>query len=187
MEKATATELNLEHLLETSLSLKNPCCRLYKITEDTQILWHPLSSLPQDPSLKETSLKEPSLSFDDIGGLKSAVKSIRDTIELPLYRPDLFQQLQLRPPRGLLLYGPPGTGKTFIARVLSNVLRCHFISINGADMISKYYGNAEAKVLERLTILTVLLLQPSLTFLCLVLASRSISGGFPLCTIHYFH
>jgi len=85
-------------------------------------------------------------SYEDIGGLEVEMSHIREMIELPLKFPELFTQLGIDPPKGVLLNGPPGTGKTLIARTISNEVRAHFIHVNGPEVIHKYYGESEAKL-----------------------------------------
>ena len=85
-------------------------------------------------------------SYEDIGGLEQELRSVREMIELPLKFPELFTQLGIDPPRGVLLSGPPGTGKTLIARAISNEVRAHFITVNGPEIIHKFYGESEAKL-----------------------------------------
>lgn len=78
------------------------------------------------------------VTYSMIGGLSSQLEAIRETIELPLKRPELFSSYGIPPPRGVLLYGPPGTGKTMIARAIANELGAHMVVINGPEVISKY-------------------------------------------------
>jgi len=85
-------------------------------------------------------------SYEDIGGLEKELGHIREMIELPLKFPDLFTELGIDPPKGVLLSGPPGTGKTLIARAISNEVRAHFIHVNGPELIHKFYGESEAKL-----------------------------------------
>jgi transitional endoplasmic reticulum ATPase len=84
--------------------------------------------------------------YEDIGGLEHELRSVREMIELPLKFPELFSELGIDPPRGVLLSGPPGTGKTLIARAISNEVRAHFIHVNGPEVIHKFYGESEAKL-----------------------------------------
>jgi transitional endoplasmic reticulum ATPase len=88
------------------------------------------------------------LHYEDIGGLKDEMQRLRETIELPLRHPELFQTLGIEPPKGVLLYGPPGTGKTLIAKAVANESGAHFISIAGPEVISKYYGESEQRLRE---------------------------------------
>jgi transitional endoplasmic reticulum ATPase len=86
--------------------------------------------------------------YEDIGGLDEELRRIREMIELPLKYPQLFAQLRIEPPKGVLLYGPPGTGKTTIARAVASEVKAHFIRINGPEIIHKFYGESEAKLRE---------------------------------------
>ncbi|MDJ0519880.1 MAG: AAA family ATPase [Trichodesmium sp. MO_231.B1] len=82
----------------------------------------------------------------DIGGMSEIIQELREVIELPLKRPDLLSQLGLEPARGVLLVGPPGTGKTLTAKAIAEELRLNYIAINGPEVMSKYYGEAEARL-----------------------------------------
>ena len=88
------------------------------------------------------------VSYEDIGGLEHELAQVREMIELPLKFPDLFTELGIEPPRGVLLSGPPGTGKTLVARAISNEVMAHFIHVNGPEIIHKFYGESEAKLRE---------------------------------------
>jgi transitional endoplasmic reticulum ATPase len=87
-------------------------------------------------------------SYEDIGGLKDELQRLRETIELPLRHPELFQKLGIEPPKGVLLYGPPGTGKTLIAKAVASESGAHFIHIAGPEVITKYYGESEQRLRE---------------------------------------
>ncbi|MEI8216506.1 MAG: CDC48 family AAA ATPase [Eubacteriales bacterium] len=91
-------------------------------------------------------ISERKITYEDIGGLKKQIGKIREMIELPLKYPDLFVKLGIEPPRGVLLYGPPGSGKTLIARAIANEASTHFVSINGPEIIQKFYGESEANL-----------------------------------------
>ena len=84
------------------------------------------------------------VSYDDIGGLGGQIARVREMIELPLRHPELFARLGIDPPKGVLLYGPPGCGKTLIARAVAHESGCHFISVNGPEVIQQGYGESEA-------------------------------------------
>jgi len=86
------------------------------------------------------------ISYEDLGGLKDITRKIREMIELPLKYPEVFKRLGMDPPRGILFYGPPGTGKTLLARAIGNETKAHFISLNGPEIIDKYYGESERKL-----------------------------------------
>ncbi|XP_034968808.2 ATPase family gene 2 protein homolog A isoform X1 [Zootoca vivipara] len=89
---------------------------------------------------------ETKVTYSSIGGLDNQLKTIREMIELPLKQPGLFRSYGIPPPRGVLLYGPPGTGKTLIARAIANEVGAHVSTINGPEIISKFYGESEAKL-----------------------------------------
>jgi transitional endoplasmic reticulum ATPase len=88
------------------------------------------------------------VTYEDIGGLDDELERVREMIELPLSEPELFQKLNIDPPRGVLLYGPPGTGKTLIAKAVANEVSAEFISVSGPEIMSKYKGESEEKVRE---------------------------------------
>ncbi len=100
--------------------------------------------LPEAVAVKET--KVPAVTYEDIGGLKEELKRVREMIELPLKHPELFDRLGIEPPKGVLLYGPPGTGKTLIAKAVANESGANFVSINGPEVMSKWYGESEARL-----------------------------------------
>ena len=88
------------------------------------------------------------INYEDIGGLRATIQKIREMVELPLRHPELFKKLGINPPKGLLLHGPPGTGKTLIAKAVANESEANFISIQGPEIMSKFYGESEAKLRE---------------------------------------
>ncbi len=90
----------------------------------------------------------PDVTYDDIGGLDREIEQIREYVELPLKRPELLKELGIKPPKGVLLYGPPGTGKTLLAKAVANECGAKFYTINGPEIMSKYYGESEARIRE---------------------------------------
>jgi|WetSurMetagenome_2_1015567.scaffolds.fasta_scaffold01273_10 transitional endoplasmic reticulum ATPase len=88
------------------------------------------------------------VSYEQIGGLERELKLVREMVELPLRHEELFTQLGIEAPKGVLLYGPPGTGKTLIARAIAAEAKLHFIKINGPEIIHKFYGESEARLRE---------------------------------------
>ncbi|NWR30410.1 SPAT5 protein, partial [Tachuris rubrigastra] len=97
-------------------------------------------------SVAEDGDCESRVTYDMIGGLSSQLRTIRETVELPLKQPELFKSYGIPPPRGVLLYGPPGTGKTLIAKAIANEVGAHVTVINGPEIISKFYGESESRL-----------------------------------------
>ncbi|MFB6205503.1 MAG: AAA family ATPase [Haloglomus sp.] len=89
-----------------------------------------------------------SVTYEDIGGLDEELDLVKEMIELPLSEPELFRQLGIDPPKGVLLHGPPGTGKTLIARAVANEVDAHFETISGPEIVSKYKGDSEERLRE---------------------------------------
>ena len=96
----------------------------------------------------ETLRGVPQVTYEDIGGISNEIKKVREMIELPLRHPEIFEKLGIEAPKGVLLYGPPGTGKTLLAKAVANESQAHFISISGPEIMSKFYGESEARLRE---------------------------------------
>jgi len=109
--------------------------------------------------VEELVLEEvPDIEYDAIGGLHGQIDQIRDAVELPYLHPDLFEEHQLKPPKGVLLYGPPGCGKTLIAKAVANSLakkvaaktgsegKSYFLNIKGPELLNKYVGETERHI-----------------------------------------
>ncbi|WP_336339043.1 CDC48 family AAA ATPase [Haloarcula brevis] len=96
------------------------------------------------PEARET----PDVTYEDIGGLDRELEQVREMIELPMRHPELFQQLGIEPPKGVLLHGPPGTGKTLMAKAVANEIDAYFTTISGPEIMSKYYGESEEQLRE---------------------------------------
>src|SRR5712692_196028 len=88
------------------------------------------------------------VAYEDIGGLKEEIQKVREMIELPLRHPEIFEKLGIEAPKGILLHGPPGTGKTLLAKAVASESNSHFISISGPEIMSKFYGESEARLRE---------------------------------------
>ncbi|HJM25245.1 MAG TPA: CDC48 family AAA ATPase [Nitrosopumilus sp.] len=86
------------------------------------------------------------VTYEEVGGLEEKVKAMREIVELPLKHPELFARLGIEPHSGILLYGPPGCGKTLLAKVLASESEANMFSINGPEIMNKYYGETEAKL-----------------------------------------
>jgi transitional endoplasmic reticulum ATPase len=98
-----------------------------------------------DPVEREDDEKA-SIGYDDIGGCRRQLGMIREMVELPLRHPQLFSNLGIKPPRGILMYGPPGCGKTLIARAIANETGASFFNINGPEIMSKMQGESESNL-----------------------------------------
>ena len=109
---------------------------IVSISEDTAI------TVKEEPA-KIADLEGPRVSYEDIGGLHNEILKVREMIELPLKHPELFDRLGIDPPKGVLLHGPPGTGKTLIAKAVANESGANFYTINGPEIMSKFYGQSE--------------------------------------------
>ena len=88
----------------------------------------------------------PQVTYEDIGGLKDEIQKVREMIELPLRHPEIFEKLGVEAPKGILLFGPPGTGKTLLAKAVATESSAHFVSISGPEIMSKFYGESEARL-----------------------------------------
>src|ERR671916_171867 len=88
----------------------------------------------------------PTITYEDIGGLRDEVTKVREMIELPLRHPELFKRLGVEAPKGVILHGPPGTGKTLLAKAVANETNANFYTIGGPEIMSKYYGESEERL-----------------------------------------
>jgi proteasome regulatory subunit len=84
--------------------------------------------------------KSPDVTYEDIGGLEEQMKEVRETVEMPLENPDMFGEVGIDPPSGVLLYGPPGTGKTMLAKAVANQTDATFIKMAGSELVHKFIG-----------------------------------------------
>jgi len=109
---------------------------IVKITDATE-----LEIKPEAVDIEDKQM--PSVTYEDIGGLHNAIEKIREMVELPLRHPELFTRLGIEPPKGVLLYGPPGSGKTLLAKAVANESGANFFTINGPEIMSKWYGQSE--------------------------------------------
>ncbi|MDH5806249.1 MAG: CDC48 family AAA ATPase [Candidatus Methanomethylicaceae archaeon] len=111
------------------------------VTNDTEIV------IKEEP-VKELEAAVPRVTYEDIGDLEEAKIKIREMIELPMKHPELFKHLGIEPPKGILLYGPPGCGKTLLAKAVATESGANFLSINGPEIMSKFYGESESRLRE---------------------------------------
>ncbi|WIV67627.1 proteasome-activating nucleotidase Pan1 [Natrialbaceae archaeon AArc-T1-2] len=84
--------------------------------------------------------ESPEVSYEDIGGLEEQMQEVRETVEMPLEKPDMFEEVGIDPPSGVLLYGPPGTGKTMLAKAVANQTDATFIKMAGSELVHKFIG-----------------------------------------------
>ncbi|MDD1726329.1 MAG: proteasome-activating nucleotidase [Methanothrix sp.] len=104
---------------------------------------------PRDPAVFGMEIEEaPDVHFEQIGGLDSQISEIREIVELPLKRPDLFTAVGIEPPKGVLLHGPPGTGKTILAKAVAQSTEASFLRVVGSEFVQKYIGEGARLVRE---------------------------------------
>jgi len=113
---------------------------IIKVTAETKL------TILNEPAPEGKGL--PRTTYEDVGGLHEEIQRVREMVELPLRHPELFQRLGIEPPKGVLLHGPPGCGKTLLARAVANESEANFFSINGPEIMSKFYGESEARLRE---------------------------------------
>ncbi|XP_072440291.1 ATPase family gene 2 protein homolog A isoform X3 [Chiloscyllium punctatum] len=146
-ESVQKSENQCDTPVEKLILMSDNCLRssrdtFYQISLLTQV------KFMQEQNNDEERMQESNsrVTYDMIGGLDNQLKTIRELIELPLKQPQLFKSYGIAPPRGILLFGPPGTGKTLIARAIANEVGAHVSVINGPEIMSKYFGESEARL-----------------------------------------
>ncbi|KAJ3882723.1 P-loop containing nucleoside triphosphate hydrolase protein, partial [Lentinula edodes] len=107
---------------------------------------HTDAGLPQKPDIEILEKQSEDDAYASVGGLDKQISEIKDLLEIPLTRPDLFRYFNLKPPRGILLHGPPGTGKTHLARAIAGSTMSSVIVVNGPELSSAYHGETESKL-----------------------------------------
>ena len=117
-----------------------PSDRIVKVTRDTIIR--------VNKRVAVLNVSGGVVTYDDVGGLTDEIQRIREMVELPLKHPELFHRLNIDPPKGVLFYGPSGTGKTLMAKAVSQESSANFITINGPEIMSKFYGASEGRLRE---------------------------------------
>jgi transitional endoplasmic reticulum ATPase len=139
VEGDTTLVMMLGHAIPFTITKTRPH-DIVRITYETsvQILDQPF------PGVKGV----PRTTYEDIGGVHEEIQRIREMVELPLRHPEIFQRLGIDPPKGVFLHGPPGCGKTLLARAVANESEANFFSINGPEIMSKFYGESEARLRE---------------------------------------
>ena len=102
-----------------------------------------------EPSaLREIYVEVPEIAWDEVGGLDEVKDRLKESVEWPLTKPEVFEHFNIKPPRGIVLFGAPGTGKTLLAKAIANEAQANFISIKGPEMISKWVGESERGIRE---------------------------------------
>ena len=139
VEGDTTLVMMLGHAIPFTVSKTRPH-GIIKITTESRL------TILNEPASEGKGL--PRTTYEDVGGLHEEIQRVREMVELPLRHPELFQRLGIEPPKGVLLHGPPGCGKTLIARAVANESEANFYSINGPEIMSKFYGESEARLRE---------------------------------------
>ncbi|WP_135822687.1 AAA family ATPase [Halostella litorea] len=121
-----------------------------RVTRSTTVFTAPDPYEPDAPGVREEAGGdgEAVVTYEDIGGLDDELELVREMIEIPLSEPELFRELGVDAPKGVLLYGPPGTGKTLIAKAVSNEVDAEFVTVHGPEIMSKYKGESEERLRE---------------------------------------
>lgn len=135
-----------DHIRAPLFGTRSADFKVVGTTPPGPVLINPLTTLEVGRTAGRPPEKEvkPALSYEDIGGLKRELQRIREIIELPLRYPEVFERLGIDAPKGVLLHGPPGCGKTLIARAVAHETEANFFSVNGPEIIHKFYGESEA-------------------------------------------
>jgi transitional endoplasmic reticulum ATPase len=139
VEGDTTLVMMLGHAIPFTVTKTRPH-GIIKVTAETRL------TILNEPAPETKGL--PRTTYEDIGGLHEEIQRVREMVELPLRHPELFQRLGIEPPKGVLLHGPPGCGKTLLARAVANESEANFYSINGPEIMSKFYGESEARLRE---------------------------------------
>jgi transitional endoplasmic reticulum ATPase len=99
-------------------------------------------------ALREVFVEKPNVRWDDVGGLHKVKSQLREAVEAPLKHPEVFEEMGIRSPKGVLLFGPPGTGKTLLAKAVATESEANFISVRGPEIFNKYVGESEKAIRE---------------------------------------
>lgn len=139
VEGDTTLVMMLGHSVQFTVA-KTQSHGIVKMTHDTRL------QILTEPAAEAKGV--PRTTYEDLGGLEEEIQRIREMVELPMRHPEIFQRLGIDPPKGVLLLGPPGCGKTLLARAVANESDANFFSINGPEIMSKFYGESEARLRE---------------------------------------
>ncbi len=147
VKSSTGPNLVVQALDSIDLSLLRPGARVALNQRGSAVV----EALPEseDPLVKSMEVVErPSVKYSDVGGLSKQIMELREVIELPLKKPELFKEIGIEPPKGILLYGPPGCGKTLLAKAVASEAEAAFISIVGSELVQKFIGEGARIVRE---------------------------------------
>ena len=140
-------------LPEINLKENEPLPR--EILEKIKVTWEDFNhalKIVRPSAMREVLIETPNVHWDDIGGLKEVKQELKEAVEWPLKYSKAFQQLGIKPVKGILLYGPPGCGKTLLAKAVANESQANFIMVKSSELLSKWVGESEkgiSKVFER--------------------------------------
>ena len=99
-------------------------------------------------ALRETVVEVPNVSWEDVGGLETVKQELQETVQYPVEHPEKFEKFGMAPSKGVLFYGPPGCGKTLLAKAIANECQANFISVEGPELLTMWFGESEANVRE---------------------------------------
>lgn len=123
-----------------------------------------------DPMVTVMKLeKAPQETYADIGGLDTQIQEIKESVELPLTHPEYYEEMGIKPPKGVILYGPPGTGKTLLAKAVANQTSATFLRVVGSELIQKYLVCIHLIVLQCMCDLPLLCFKNQLFYRVMVL------------------
>lgn len=149
-DRSTTNE-SIDSLAQSICSIYvSPLPQLWAVGWDSTVIiadeeFHNQPMIAHKPEMGDLSPRV-SEAYSTVGGLSKQIQEIRDLLEIPLTRPELFRYFGLKPPRGILLHGPPGTGKTHLARAIASSTKSSVLVINGPELSSAYHGETESKL-----------------------------------------
>lgn len=147
VSSATGPEYYVSIMSFVDKDLLEPGCSILTHHKSNSIVG--VLSDDADPIVSVMKLeKAPTESYADVGGLDQQIQEIKESVELPLTHPELYEEMGIRPPKGVILYGPPGTGKTLLAKAVANQTSATFLRVVGSELIQKYLGEGPRLVRE---------------------------------------
>ncbi|MFA5396560.1 MAG: proteasome-activating nucleotidase [Methanomicrobiales archaeon] len=143
---------NQEYITGSSEDLKNQLKPGMKVAVNNALSIVRIVANSVDSRVRVMELIEtPDVSFEKIGGLREEIEEVREAVEYPLTKPEIFRRIGVEPPKGILLYGPPGTGKTLIAKAVAHQANATFIRMSGSELVHKFIGEGAQMVRELFT------------------------------------